>query len=300
MEINEFFECVRKRTADYYGEGYNVTLNKVTKNNGLVLTGLVVMENDKNIAPTIYLNDLYKDYKSGKAIEDIVKYVTDIYEHHKECLDFDFSIFTDYYRLKEKIMYRLLNYDANKELLRDVPHKRYMDLAIVFYVMIENESIGNGSVLIHNNHMDSWRVNEDELYEAAINNTPKKLQYRFSSMENIVEEMFGTGECTDALEAENVSIHNMYVLTNTRKIFGASCLLYDGLIERISDKLKSSLYIIPSSIHELIIIPKKEYPDSREDLIEMVRCINATELETVDILSDNVYEYSYLTGEMLY
>ena len=74
-------------------------------------------------------------------------------------------------------------------------------------------------------------------------------------------------------------------------MFGAACLLYDNLLKRISDKLRSNLYIIPSSIHELIIIPKKSFPRGKEELIEMVCDMNANEVDLVDILSDNVYEY---------
>lgn len=299
MNYEDFFEYVRESVSKFMGDQYAVTLNKIVKNNGLELTGLVIMEKGKSAAPTIYLDDFYAEYMSEKSIGDIIECIVEIYEENRDKLELDFSFFMDYERMKPKIMYKLLNYEANRKLLQDVPHKHFMDLAIVFYVIIDSDEIGSGSVLIHNNHADIWKVSENDLYETAISNTPKLMQYRFSSMENIVEEIFGTNDAKDFLDNEELSNHDMYVLTNTRKMFGAACILYDGLLKRISNKLKSNLYIIPSSIHELIIIPQNAYPHSKNELIEMVRSINANEVDIVDVLSDNVYEYRRDLGEVV-
>lgn len=299
MNKEEFFEYVRESVSKYMGQEYAVSLNKVVKNNGLELMGLIIMEAGKTAAPTIYLDDFHEEYLAGRSPGDIVENIVEIYESNRNKLEMDFSFFMDYECMKPKIMYRLLNYEANKTLLQDVPHKHYMDLAIVFYVMIDHDTIGNGTILIHNNHADVWKVSEDDLYETAIANTPKLMGYRFSSMENVVEEIFGTDDAKDFLDNEEFSDHDMYVLTNSRKMFGAACLLYDGLIKRISNKLKSNLYIIPSSIHELIIIPQKAFPHSKDELIEMVRNINANEVDIVDVLSDNVYEYKRDIGKLI-
>lgn len=300
MNYKEFFEYVRESIEKFMGEKYSVTLNKVVKNNGLELMGLVIMEDGKTAAPTIYLDDFFEEYMAGTSLGDIIEKVVEIYEENSDKLEIDFSFFMDYGKMKDRIMYKLLNYEANEKMLLDIPHKKYMDLAVVFYVMIEHDTIGSGSVLIHNNHAEIWQVNEEDLYETAVSNTPKFLKYRFSSMENIVEEIFCEGEAEDFLENGEFSEHDMYVLTNNRKMFGAACLLYDGLLRKISNKLKSNLYIIPSSIHELIIIPQKAFPHDKEDLIEMVRTINANEVDTVDVLSDNVYEYCRATESMTY
>ncbi|MGN0160676.1 MAG: DUF5688 family protein [Lachnospiraceae bacterium] len=287
----DFFALVKECVAKYMGEDYNVTLNKVEKNNGLELTGLVIMEKGRSAAPTIYLEDYYCDYVEGKSIGEIVERIVMVYEEHRDKLNVDFSFFSDYDKVKPHIMYKLLNYEANRKLLEDLPHKNYMDLAVVFYVMIDNDVIGNGSVLIHNNHARMWQVNENDLYDTALQNTPQQLQYCFSSMENVLEEMIGVRESDDLLDSEEISPNDIYILTNRRKLFGASCLLYDGLIKKISEKLQSSLYIIPSSIHELIIIPQKTFPRERESLIDLVRNINATEVDVTDMLSNTVYEY---------
>ena len=291
MKKEEFFECVRKRIAEIMGEEYKVTLNNVVKNNGLELTGIVIMEKSKSAAPTIYLDEYYDENSNPGEIGHIIDEVLRLYRQNSNDLDFDFSFFSDYGKMESRIMFKLLNYEANKKLLLDVPHVRFMDLAIVFYVLVDHESIGNGSVLIHNNHAQMWKVSEADLYETATKNTPKLMQYRFSSMDNIISEFIDNAEAVDFLTCDEVNSNDLYVLTNNKKLFGAACLLYDGLLKRISQKLKSSLYIIPSSIHELIIIPQKAFPYTKDELIEMVRTVNANEVDIVDILSDNVYEY---------
>lgn len=299
MNNKEFFNYVQDSVTKFMGDRYEISLNRVFKNNGLELTGIVIMEEGRTAAPTIYLDDFYADYKSGKGLGEIIKEVVSIYEENRCRLEMDFSFFADYGKIKKHILFKILNREANRKLLEDVPHKTYMDLAIVFYVLIDNDMIGNGTVLIHNNHMQMWNVDVEELYEMAVQNTPRLMPYRFSSMENVVEEIFGTQKAVDFLDNDERSTYDMYVLTNTKKLFGASCLLYDNLLKRISDKLRSSLYIIPSSIHELIIIPQNVFPHGREELKEMVQTINANELEQVDVLSDNVYEYDRKVGGIL-
>ncbi len=303
MNREDFFECVRKRIAEIMGDEYEVTLNNVVKNNGLELTGIIIMEKSKSAAPTIYLDDYYDEIKGNKETKEIGRIVNEVLRLYKQnCnnLDFDFSFFSDYGKMESRIMYKLLNYEANRKLLLDVPHVRYMDLAVVFYVLVDHESIGNGSVLIHNNHAQMWKVSESDLYETATKNTPKLMQYRFSSMDNIIAEFLDSEEAVDFLTCDEIRPNDLYVLTNNKKLFGAACLLYDGLLKRISQKLKSSLYIIPSSIHELIIIPQKAFPYTKDELIEMVRTVNANEVDIVDILSDNVYEYKLGTEDICF
>lgn len=300
MESGVFFEHVKEKVSQTMGEEYVVHLNEIVKNNGLELTGIVIMKNGMNAAPTIYLNEFYEEYQDGKDFSDIVENIISIYYDNNDKLEMDFSFFEDFEKVRPKIMYKLLNYETNQKMLQDVPYVRYMDLAIVFYIMIDHEVIGNGSIMIHNNHAKMWQVNEATLYETAVNNTPKLLHYRFSSMENVVEEIFGTKEAEDVLENEKLSEHDMYVLTNNRKLFGASCMMYEGLLKKIATKLQSNLYIIPSSIHELIILPQKEFPYSKDELIEIVKSINSTEVDVVDVLSDNVYIYNMETESIGY
>lgn len=291
MNYEEFLNYVKDSISKYMGEDYTVTLNNVMKNNGLELTGLVIMKKGQMAAPTIYLDEFYEQYNMGSEMKTIFEEIMKLYEQNSENLDMDFSFFTDFVRVRDKILYKLLNYEENRQLLEDVPYKRFLDLAVVFYVEVNNDMLGYGSVLIHNNHLDVWNITEKELYEVASENTPKHLKYRISSMEEVFEQMLGnTPDFTVADDNINSSL-DMYVLTNCNMVFGASCMMYDGLIKKISDILNGNLYILPSSIHEVIIIPQNKFCDNKEELCNMVRCINEREVGRTERLSNSVYEY---------
>ena len=92
--------------------------------------------------------------------------------------------------------------------------------------------------------------------------------------------------CLDQLE--------MYVLSNKLKIHGATSIVYPGLLEDIAERLCSDLIIIPSSIHEVLIIPES-YIDSQDNLPpdyeSMIREVNETQLTDDEVLGDCVYHY---------
>lgn len=291
MNYEEFLNYVKESISKFMGGEYTVTLNKVMKNNGLELTGLVIMKKGQMAAPTIYLDEFYERYNMGCEMKEIFEEIIELYEENSGNLNIDFTFFTDYIRVKDKILYKLLNYEENRQLLEDVPYRRFLDLAVVFYVEVSNDILGYGSVLIHNNHLDVWNITEKELFEVASENTPKHLKYRLCAMEEVVEEVIGNrGEEKDLREGLS-SGFDMYVLTNSNMVFGASCMMYQGLIKEISDILHCNLYILPSSIHELIIIPKNKFSEKKEELCSMVRCINEREVEQTERLSNSVYEY---------
>ena len=91
---------------------------------------------------------------------------------------------------------------------------------------------------------------------------------------------------------------NMYVMTNTRGINGAACLLYKNALARFAQKLKQDLFLLPSSVHEVILVPKSDIL-KKEDLSEMVREINKTEVSPKEVHSDTVYVYDRLSDQLI-
>ena len=131
MEYQEFIEYVKDNTLYLTGEGGTATINHVIKNNGCELDGLVLMEKDNDIAPTIYLNRLYEEYKRGKDIDAIIREIETIYVDNKPKLSFDVNILKKFDTVKDRIVYKVINYRSNEKLLKQVPHKRILDLAVV-------------------------------------------------------------------------------------------------------------------------------------------------------------------------
>lgn len=301
MRYEEFLEQVKGEVEENLEGDYKITINQVVKNNGLNLSGMVIMEKGRTTAPTIYMDGFYMEYCDGKKMDTIIEDIMDIYNRNKQSCNIDFEFFTEFDRVKDKLVYKILNYEANKELLKDVPHIKYMDLAIVYYVLVEAEGMGYGSVLIHNNHMEVWNTSKEDIHNIACKNTPQLMKPKVFTMENLMKQMMGESVAEhNILEEDSDEFKEifLFVLTNEQKYFGASTIIYNGLLKKIANKVNDDLFILPSSIHELIIIPQNKAPKDKEYMLEMVKSINADEVDTVDILSDNVYEYSMEKDEV--
>ncbi len=296
MEYREFLENVRKEVESRYDSNVSVTLNHVMKNNGTELDGITIMEKDKNIAPTIYINSFYDRYREGVSLKAVVSEIIRIYNQNKNSININADYFENYENVRKTIVYKLVNYQKNKKLLEDVPYKRVLDLAVVFYCLIEQRKGVSATALIHNEHLRIWNVTEDEIYNDALKNTPVLLAGSIVPMSKILSEIAGTAPAdNDEKVCEYTDEDILYVLTNSSRVNGAACILYDNLLKKFANDVHSDLYILPSSVHEVIIVPKKNAFDKSE-LADMVREVNEQGVSQDEILSDNVYEYNRKNG----
>ena len=278
-----------------------VMVHKVTKNNNLVLTGISIRSREVNLAPTIYMDGYYNDYKNGRPMVEILAEIERAYNTYKAEQDFDVSSITDFNFVQDKICYKLVNRDKNKELLSDAPYLPFHDLAVIFYVVVSEDRVGTGTVTVHDNLMEMWG-NPDikELYRIAKNNTQRRYKGRVSNMMEIMGEIISHSadnidpDVVDAFfEMDSVYEDNMmpmFVATNNKKVNGAGVILYDGLLRTFAEKIGGDFYILPSSVHEVIFVPANGDMDERY-LIQMVKEVNATEVSPDEVLSDNVYKY---------
>jgi hypothetical protein len=121
MSYNEFLGKIRRVIQEKLGSDYEVRIQKITKNNGVVLDGLIIRKVDISVAPTIYLNSYYVHFTQGMSLMEIMKDILSLYEQNtdmplgniKELLDLD--------NIKEKVVYKLIQKESNKELLKDIP-----------------------------------------------------------------------------------------------------------------------------------------------------------------------------------
>lgn len=295
MEFTNFTTLVREEVERRTGDNYRVRLNDVRKNNGVVLRGLTVMQDDSNISPTIYLNNYYEEYISGRAtLVNVVNDVMDTYRRNKVNQSVDMRYFLNYESVKQSIVYKLVNTEKNKELLEDIPHIDFLDLSIVFQCMIAQEELGRASILIHNVHLKLWDVSVEKLYQAARENTQRLQEYEIKTMAEVLREIVRTENPEETDDEDYVTELSdnvpMYVLSNKSRVEGAACMLYPNLIRDFADAVGSSLYIIPSSIHELLLLPAGQEEESRE-IKHMIREINDTQVNAEEILSYSLYFY---------
>lgn len=290
MEYKEFVEYIKMNTGYIAGEGGNITINHVIKNNGCEMDGLVIMEKGKDIAPTIYLDSFYESYTNGENIKSIIRQIEVIYEQNKNNVTFDVNILKHFDTIKDKIVYKVVNYRSNEKLLEQVPHKRILDLAVVFYCLLDNEYGRSATALIYNNNLKNWNVTIDDVYKAALKNTPDLLHSKISSMAALFEKC-GVNVDGEEVDLKDYVPSDMYVLTNESKLNGAACILYENVLYDFAQKLGADLYILPSSVHEVILLPKLSMFE-KDELVNMVKEVNTEGVAADEVLSDHVYEYN--------
>lgn len=292
--------------SEKLGDDFEVTCASVQKNNSVMLDGITIREKGRVVAPTIYLNDLFHGGEDESDIENIAESVVSSYETWMDgTQELNPEYFT-YENMKDRIIYRMVNYEMNRGMLETMPHLRYKDLAVYFCCLIRIDSQGLGTVRITDSIADDWGVELEELKERAKNNTPKLLPFELNSMYSVLAGMLARelelhpGDCDiprmhELLEylenGDDTKLSNsMYVLSTQGGINGASCLLYDGVTEQIAQRLGTGYYILPSSVNEVIIVP--DTADIGEEYLrEMVPQVNRSELEPTEVLSDEVYRY---------
>ncbi len=294
MEYEEFKNCVVESVKKELSSKEKIEIHSMMKNNSKKMDGLMVFREGSTIAPALYLNEYFEEYQKGEPIGSIVGEITDFYKYEKDKADtIDIEFFKDYDQIREHIFFKLINYDRNREQLAKIPHIRTLDLAIVFYCRLRHDTMGDIMIQIYNSHMQMWKAGLDDLYEVAMKNSQKKLPIELKSMNEVIRETL----LQDAAEIEREDVHqvcvddNMYVLTNYLRQYGAACMLYPTVLSKFAMTIGSDFYIIPSSVHEVILLPaRKDY--TKEKLEEMVRQVNKTHVAQEDVLSDSVYIFS--------
>lgn len=290
MNFEEFTEKVLASIKEYLQDEEGASIELVRKNNGLVLTGLVIRASEGTAVPTIYLEHFYDQYLEGDSFGNVMGDIIHIYEE-RTGIELDVGFFTNYEEMKKKIMFKVIHYERNILLLQEVPHLKWEDLAIVFYCILVHEQIGTGTIMIRNEHLQAWGITTQDLYKDAMRNTPIQLDEELIPMHAMLTKL-GQEDSEEERELMDELDHTLplYVLTNKWKMFGAGTILYSKKIKELSAKLGKDLYIIPSSVHELILIPCQENEDVQY-MKEMIWEVNRTQVATDEVLSDALYYY---------
>lgn len=292
MDYNIFKECILEAIAERFGDDCKIEYKEVLKNNGIRLDGLLVRFSNKSISPTVYVNDYYDRYVAGEEIDEIADHIVWLIKNNSLEDDFDPESLILFENIKERIVYKLVNYEKNEDLLKTVPHKKFLDLAVVYYISIKEDIFESASILINNAHLELWGKTMEDIDRLAKENSPRILKPELKSMaQTLMEIIRHEKKKPEDINEDVLSDCGMYVLSNEKKQFGASAILYDNVIKDFSESLNSDLYILPSSVHEVIMIPSI-LVDSVDKLNEMICEVNATQVPLIDILSNHSYYYS--------
>lgn len=298
MSYENFEKEVIKRVQEIVGGSGTVQVNDVRKNNNTRLRGMIVLREGQNASPTIYLNSFYEMLEDGMDLDSVVKKILEVYVRSLPQSKVDMEFFKDFELVKDRIVYRLINREKNKDLLADIPHVDFLDLAICFYYIYYHPEIGEGAILIHNSHLEMWNVGVGMLMPYADRNTPQLMPAQLCTMDEALQGTLDEEQLEELRQFQRKSGRYMYVLTNVRRCFGAAAILYPGMLATAANRLRSNFYILPSSIHEMLLICDDGKSDS-ESLNKMIADINRNQLKREDVLSDYAYYYDVSTGKLI-
>lgn len=283
MRFEEFVKKAKEWMQDWLGTDAQVRTKMMRKNNGAAYTGL--HDESREVSAVIYLEPIYQKYlENGETEEAFEKAMEEIKERYGKA-DRGEEIrrllkgFGNFETVKGNLAFRLVSQAKNRELLRDIPHVDFLDLAVVFEVYLGLDGKNAYSIVITNEDMNTWNMDAEELYRTAMANAPivKPASLR------------GLKEALGVRNAEGER-EMFYVLTNEPAAYGAAAMLYEGVLRKASNQLGGDLVILPSSIHEVLLAPWISKTDSRA-MKEIVRRVNETEVPDEEQLSDHVYWY---------
>lgn len=286
MNLQAFSKKILEMIQDKLTNGQRTEIISVPKNNGTIMQGLIIYSSESNISPTIYLEGFYALYIKNMPLSTIVDKIWDLYQKSIPQKQIDMSFFQNYDQVKERIFYKLINFEKNKNRLSDMPHLHFWDLAIIFCYAFSSDELGDGTIQINNSHLNHWGVQVEDLMRDAETNTPRIFPHIFLSINTVMKQLMPD------ITLDEPSDNSMYILTNSIKTNGATAILYPHVLSQIAQKMMCDFYIIPSSIHELLILPQhdnKELP--MQFLHQTISLINSSDVEPEDILSDYPFFY---------
>ncbi|MCM1287015.1 MAG: DUF5688 family protein [Clostridium sp.] len=292
MEFNEFLNVVKDKLPDYLLQ-YDIEdihINTVSKNNGRKFTGIAIAVRDEQISPNIYMDYYYMLYSEGKDIDHILELITEEYQKARENINGYAFGQMEAMDIQDHIFLKLINFEKNQEILADCPYIRYEDLAITFRILVKSDDSGIASACMHNREFDKLNMDIDSLYQIAKENTRKLFPPVLQRLDKMIFD-----KCSDInVLPDGIGL---YVLTNNQGINGAVYMLYEDILCEFA-KEHGSFYILPSSIHEVILFPR-ELDEEREELSEMVTEINRYVVADTEYLSDSVYFYDSCEGQIV-
>ncbi|MBQ4650925.1 MAG: hypothetical protein IJB73_09520 [Firmicutes bacterium] len=304
IRYSDFLGQVEKRILDFMPEKFRdcrVHIEEIEIGEGTIeILGL--FKDEAPAVPGISLRNYFKEFLGCWNMDKILKEIAEDYrkldiemrvelETGHKVTEEEMELF-DFEKMKDKICFRLMNYNANRDFLEISLHERCMDFAKVYYIVEAEDEKGISYRCIPNVMLDEWGVTLNEVDKAASENTPKYF----------APALYEAGElslfCENGVSAVNYlkagrlpDAENCFVLTNERKRLGAGAIMYPEVLQQIWDMMGKDFYVVPISIDEVIIMPKDRMCKA-ERIIEAKLISDNKHLPSKYLLSNTLMEYT--------
>ena len=294
MDYEKFKKQFTAAVADSLGQQgirADLTHHDVSKPNESY-EALTATPSGSNIGVNIAMDKLYREMQNGASFEEVVNGAVDaIRRGFAQKPDIDVEKLSDYSHMKEKLVMEVVSAEANQELLKNIPHQNMEDMAVIYRFVLDSGNDGRASILVTNRIIESMGVTPEQLHADAMENAPQIKPAEIKGMSEVMAELIGLDNAERmGLVLPDPGEEQMFVASVPDKFHGAGVLAYQDFMDQAAERVGGSFYILPSSIHEILIIPDKGHMNVR-DLENMVREVNATQVSAEDKLTDNVYHY---------
>ena len=283
LNYDEFKDVVTEKFSEYFPEeyrNYEMNVHTVYRTNE-ILDGISFRRPDQAIAPTVYIQDMYRDYRSCNDLDDVMQRTAELYVEKTKSADMDISLFDQV--PTDRIYMTLINAADNAELLADSPHREFQDLAITYRILVSRNDVGMMSTRINSGLAARYNLTEPDLYAIAYENTERLFPSVVCPMNDILRALMESDNYSDAMIDEVLEDNNLYVVTNNQQISGATAVLYEENLQQIADTYGCDLYVIPSSIHEMLVLPETDTSAGFIDQLAEIVCeVNKTAVKESD------------------
>lgn len=302
MDFEKFKETMKDNIREYLPDSYRnakIDIHENTKINE-TYTGLFVQKPDERITPTINLDQMYEAYDRGDAsIDELLTQAAEMIQ--QEPIDIDVHRLTDYDQARSGLFIRVCAIAGNEQMLAQVPHEKMEDLAMTYHIAADISGEGVASTVVSYSLMNQLGISQEQLKADALENSPKIFPPKVQSMSEMMrgiltEDMKSHGMPQDEIDAMVDSMipaddgNPMTVVTNDRTVNGAAVMFYPEQMEKLGEQIGGDFFILPSSVHEMLVIPDNG-SFQQEELKAMVTEVNATQVSPADRLTDEVYHF---------
>lgn len=295
MNYELFKKVVAEKILGYMPSEYQdsrVNIRSVPKVNQ-TLDGLTILPENENISkasPTIYVNSMYDHYKECSDFDEVLRKAAESMSHAFNVL----SPKVDFDTAKDNIIFVLVNTEQNKEMLENIPNRQFQDLSIIYRWVVDMDENGISSTIVNSGLAEKLGMDEEQLFQLAVVNTKILFPPTIKSMNEVIKDMVMKdgmpGEIADMMICEMSDDKVMYVISNDRGVNGAASMLYENQLHGLAEQLETDLYIMPSSVHEVIAV--SSLMGNPNELAQMVSEVNMAEVALDERLSNQVYHYN--------
>ncbi len=266
LAVKVFAEGVAEQIKAYLPPEYEsvtCSVKEQNKTNGVLQVGIQADMPGHAASPIVYMESFYDEVRSGEPMDKIMGNIAEVIQDALDGPALDQSIrLEEFESIKDYLSVMVVNTAENRKLLEQVPHKEVADLSLLCYADLPVDQGGyNATFKITEQMLQKWNVDREELFQIASENTISANEPVLQNLEEVTRQILMGGAAPENLLKKEFDFSNqeviLLVLTNEKKNFGAAMMFEPKVMDRLSQSFPEGFYILPSSLHEVLILPDR-------------------------------------------